>query len=236
MNESNPEGIAQGQPQSQAPMQQQQATQAPVEKTLPQDRINDIVRDAFSRGHEKGTKEALGAGSIGGMSADDYRRIAREEAQNTHRTAQEAMQKQNEEHLARQTLSQVDQKIAETKASNRYPDFDETIKSLGLEHMLPLVWHANTVDNTADVLYDLGKNKMKLGMLNSIPPHLIPGEIKKLSDSIKANQNAESSANLPPDPFGNVKPSSGAGIGKRPSERTASEWAQHYKGRVRGIR
>lgn len=236
MNESNTEGLPQGQPQQQAQPVQQPVPQPAIqpEQAVPQSRVTELVQDAWHRGHEKGKN--LAAGSIGGMSPDDYRKIAREEAEAAQRSKEEEMRKAHEQALAKQTLDQVENKLAQAKASNKYPDFDETIKDLGLEHMLPLVWHANTVDNTAALLYDLGKNPLKLAMLNALPPHRIQAELKKLSDSIKANEQAETSTNLPPDPFGKVKPTSNAGVGKRPSDRTAAEWRQYYKGKVRSSR
>jgi hypothetical protein len=93
-----------------------------------------------------------------------------------------------------------------------------------------LAWHAANIDGGEHVLYDLANNPSKIAMLNALPTHLVEGEIKKLAASIKANQHAEANAKLPNEPFTQFKPSTG-GVGKRPSEMSASDWAKHYKGK-----
>lgn len=238
MNESNQ---AEGLPQTQQqPLQQQaQPIQPPSvppgtsEPLVPQHRVNELISDALRRGHEKAMREreqSQSQQSPSSMHPDEIRRVAREEFANAQAALQQQLQQQHEQDQAKAVQGRVESKLQEAKKSDRYPDFDETIRELELHKMLPLVWHADTVDNTADVLYDLGKNKGKLAMLNALPPHLIPGEIQKLSNSIKMNQGADA-GKLPKDPFDNLKPTAGVGIDKRPSERNASEWNKHYKGK-----
>jgi len=236
MNESNQVAVPeQGlQQQAQAPVPQApQATQQ--EPVVPQHRVNELISDALRRGHEKAVREAQAqppANSLSGMTPDEYRKIAQEEFAKSHATIQQQMQHEANVKQAEQVMQSVESKLAATKASGKYPDFDEKIASLGLDKMLPLVWHVSQVDNSPDVLYDLAENKSKLAMLNALPSHLIPGEIQKLSNSISMNEKAASDVNLPRDPFTNIKPSAGIGVGKRPSERTASEWREYYKGKV----
>ena len=236
MNELNQAGIApQEQPQAQAPVQQA-APNVPhgtSEGMVAQQRVDEIVRDAFRRGHEKASREfnqTQAQQGSQGMSAEEIRQMARDEFGKAQSSLAEQMHKQQQERLATEVLNNVSSKMEEAKKSGKYPDYDEKVASLGLDKMPALLWHVNTVDNSADVLYDLAENKAKIAMLNGLPPHLIPGEIKKLSDSIKLNQSADSKK-LAPEPFNNLRPSAGVGIDKRPSERTASDWARYHKGK-----
>lgn len=58
-------------------------------------------------------------------------------------------------------------------------------------HKIPPL--ANNFDNTADIMYELGKNPSKaviLKQLAQLNPKMGVLEIQRLSDSIKQNQNA----------------------------------------------
>jgi len=218
------------------PQEQVQPQVTPAaEPLVPQHRVNEIVSDAHKRGYEKAMREAQmqqpQAPQAPQLSPEDIARIAREETLKAHQQALAEQMKQQQLAEAVRVQNDVESKLQATKASGRYPDFDEKIKSLGLDKMPALIWHASTVDNPGDVLYDLADNPAKIAMLNALPPHLIPGEIQKLSNSIKANQKTASDLNLPPDPLRPINPSAGVGVDKRPSERTASEWRNIYKGR-----
>ena len=82
--------------------------------------------------------------------------------------------------------------------------------SLELSTIPEVVQLANTVDNTADVMYELGKNPHKVASLLTLTRYgnvkLAYAETKKLSDSIKQNQNALQQP-VPPEPLSQLKPS-----------------------------
>lgn len=95
--------------------------------------------------------------------------------------------------------------------TEKYPDFDQTVSELRLDKNPKLVMLANGADNTADVMYDLGKNPHKVGTLlalasNPNTEHLAMVELQRLSKSIKDNEAAKAipEAN---DPLSQLKPS-----------------------------
>ena len=112
-------------------------------------------------------------------------------------------------------------------ARTRYPDYDDTVKTLGLDKIPQLLWLAHEVPNSADVLYDLGKNPDKVGSILSQPPHLAVGAMQRLSQSIQANQKA-ATTEIPNEPGSQIKPSN-AGSDKLPSGGAG------YRAKYRGI-
>lgn len=207
-----------------APVQQQQPAQEPL---VPQHKVNELISEALQRGREKGAREAS-ANTNPSANHDDYRRIAQEEFAKAQAQLAQQVQKQHEEKIGRDALDQITKKMSD--AATRYPDYDDKVRALKLETMPDVLWYANTVENGGDVLHDLAENPAKIGMIRSLPPHLAQMEIKKLSDSIKLNQNAKTNTNLPNEPFHQIK-STGSGVDKRPSDRSPAEWAKHYKGK-----
>jgi hypothetical protein len=85
-----------------------------------------------------------------------------------------------------------------------YPDFDEKVKVLDLggknRDLIPLL---NSVDNAADVIYDVANNPLKLSnfrrLATEVSPQAAFNEMRNLSDSIKKNQagSQEKSPNAP---------------------------------------
>ncbi len=89
-------------------------------------------------------------------------------------------------------------------------DFDEKVGKLNLHAMLPIVAWANSLDNTADIMYDLANNPGKLSnvlnLVNANQPQLAYDELQKLSGSIKTNEDA-SKIQHPRAPLNQLKPS-----------------------------
>ena len=88
-------------------------------------------------------------------------------------------------------------------------DFDQVIEDMELPSMPHIVQMADSVDNTADVIYSLGKSPTKLAsilMLAYDKPKLAQAEIKRLSESLKLNEEA-SNIRMPNDPLSQLKPS-----------------------------
>lgn len=91
-----------------------------------------------------------------------------------------------------------------------YPDFEEVVAPLNLPKMPVMVELTNLVDNTADVMYELGKNPTKVGhimTLVNINPQLAISEIKKLSASIAQNRAAVANQQSIPDPLSQISSS-----------------------------
>ena len=116
-----------------------------------------------------------------------------------------------------------------SEGAQKYEDFQETVADLELQHYPSIVQLlADHVDNAADVLYELAKNRSKISVLdfayNKNPKDAIY-EIKKLSKSIKANEEALQ-MKMPNSPSSKTKisPSSGS------SQPSMAELKAKYRG------
>lgn len=72
-----------------------------------------------------------------------------------------------------------------------------------------VVWGATQLDNTGDVIYEVAKNPVKAVNLEALgrhDPKAFEREIKKLSDSIKANKEAAKNISKSPEPYQRLKP------------------------------
>ena len=106
------------------------------------------------------------------------------------------MQQANEwqaQQIAQQFLGKL------TAAKDKYPDFEETIANLEVHKFPEVVQLANNYDNTADIMYELGKNPSKaviLKQLAQLNPKM--GALRKYSAyriPLKQNQAAKHRAN-----------------------------------------
>lgn len=93
--------------------------------------------------------------------------------------------------------------------SQSYDDFEQTVAPLNLPSIPQIVELAAGVDNTHDVMYDLGKNPGKLGsllMLSQTNPQLAQQEMQKLSLSIKKNKEGQQQQ-FSSEPLSQISPS-----------------------------
>jgi len=220
-----------------APQQMQQAAPQPVEeKLLKQSEVNELVQGAKQRGFQKGYQQALNEGqpqqqmaqsqpmqqqpqmAHQSMSPQEISDMAAQKVAAEFAKHHRDMQVAAAEAESTRQLNQLAAKIAASK--HEFPDFDKVIGAINFaanDKLAMVVHQANTVDNSAAVLYELAKNPGKLGNIvgwNSIDPNVATAEVKKLSDSIKANQEGLNRP-VPNDPLSQVKPSNiGADTGK----------------------
>jgi hypothetical protein len=176
-------------------------------KTLHQDQIDSIVRDAHHRGYTKREREIANSQqqqtqqqaqpqtqsqSPAGFSQDEMRKMASEEAMR-------AVQQAQMQHSADMVYNQFNTKMQ--AAAAKYPDFAQKINQLDLSRMVDIVQLSSQLENTGDVMYDLAANPYKIANLQLLAqsqPVLAQQELQKLSASIKANQApAAPSANAP---------------------------------------
>lgn len=192
-----------------------------TEKIFRQSDVDKIAKHAKHVGREQGRKETLmqlqsqqpdnnliaptannpqqpsSLGGMQGMTQDEVKRMIAEHEQN-----------QAQQYHAHQIATEFMAKVDATK--DKYPDFDKTVESLELPTIPQVVQLANMVDNTGDVIYELAKNPHKVASLLSLSQigngRLAILEMKRLSDSIKQNQQA-SQQPIPPEPLSQLKPS-----------------------------
>lgn len=189
------------------------------EKLVPQSAVDKAVKHAKHLAYEQGKKEALIAlqsqnqdtpknviennqaiQSLGGMPALSAEQVKKMIVEHSEQQAQHY----HAHHIANEFLGKI------STGKDKYPDFDETIDALELSTIPEVVQLANSFDNTADVMYELGKNPHKVASLLALSRlgngKLAYLETKKLSDSIKQNQNALQQPTAP-EPLSQLKPS-----------------------------
>lgn len=206
-SESVKEQIA---PQAVAEMQSTQAFQQPHEKMLTQEEVNKLVGRVRSEGYEKGRKDAsaeLQGSQMNNpqISEDKLREMMREEAARVQ-------EEQIRQAMAQQLIGEFSTKMVAGK--EKYPDFEEKVAALDLAKIPEIVQLANSIDNTADVMYELANKPYKianiLGLLQRAP-HLAISEMNNLSKSIKANEQATQQVSTPREPLSQIKPSTAGG-------------------------
>jgi len=184
----------------------------PQEKMLAQSEVNELVGKIKKDTYEKARRDfdftaqkaaqvqqiSVPQQNIGDypISDDHIRQLITEQAQQAFMQAQ-----------AERVAHEFNNKML--AARERYPDFDEVTSDLEYGKMASIVQMANGFDNTADIMYDLSKNPSKFSdvfVWSATNPKLAERELRKLSESIKRNQEA---AKLPAasQPLSQIKPS-----------------------------
>lgn len=146
----------------------------------------------------------------------------------------EGIQKNAREHAFQSFINDFDAKLA--NGQKDYEDFDtvvqpvleDLVKSNGIDFLN----HVHGVDNTADVMYELGKNTKALAELSWLAskfPSKAAAEIKALSTRLKENKTASKNPPVPP-PISQIRPSNaGTDNGKLSSDWNTSDWREYYR-------
>jgi hypothetical protein len=218
------------------PVTETQVAQS-AEKMVPQSEVNRLVGGAKQKGYERAAEEFRNqqqhaqqapqyqqapqvqnrAPSLGGIDQNTLDTYVDQRFQQLQQQQVEQQQQAYYQQEANRILQEMGQKTNDAKS--RYEDYDQALESVGGFQSVPEVWqYANAVDNGGDVLYDLAKNPGKVAtilQLGSRDQNLAISEIKRLSESIKSNQNGVNQQ-VAPDPIRQVK-SSNVGVGDGPS-------------------
>lgn len=194
-------------------------TQAPVEKMIPQSQVNKIAAREAREAAEKARQQAIAeyeqriaqqsqqqqqasnqAQSLGGMqqmSPDQIRQMIQQEAF-----------RMSQANWANKIAQDFDAKIKAAKLED--PDFADKYEALNLAEHPKLVLWLNSMDNTTDIIKDIADYPTKMAnimmLANSGFEQLAQKEIKKLSDSIKANKQAQQQPSVN-EPLSQIKPS-----------------------------
>jgi hypothetical protein len=204
--------LAEGmQVQNTAPSESSSGSQdASSEKLLKQSEVNELVGRSKHEAYTKGLRDAQAATppqaatpvaqSMGGMPqvTEDHVRqmIADEHQKQTHMAA------------VHNVLSNFANQMGTAKS--KYSDFDETVGNLGdLKNIPHVVQLAAESGMAGDVMYELGRNPGKVATLTTLAyvnPDLAKYEMKKLTDSIKTNQDSSKAPDIA-EPLSQVKPS-----------------------------
>lgn len=189
----------------------------PQERTFTQNEVNEQIARVKSETYERAKRENLpekqnnynqtdysnqksNSNSQESINIEKIRELAKEEAS---KNLLETINSANSTRMANEFVNKLE------SAKDRYPDFESVVEGLQLQNMPHLVRLANEMDNTADIIYDLGQDPLKVGnlmMLARENPELAKRQIKKLSDSIRQNQEA-SNKRKPNEPLHRTTPS-----------------------------
>jgi len=138
--------------------------------------------------------------SIGGIqqtSPEEIQRLIRQEAYNMSR-----------EHQAKQIEQDWLSAMEAEKTAD--PEFADLYDAIGIEQQPGLILAMMGMENKAQVVKDLAKNPSKyaniLMLANGAAPKLAERELKKLSDSIKANTEAQKQPKVDA-PLSHIRPS-----------------------------
>lgn len=202
------------------------AAQGSAEKMVPQSQVNEIVGNAKREAAERAIEtyrrqQAQSASQVQAepqyqgyanparnASEEDVKRVANDEIKKHFDQLKQEAQERMSVAEANRVVSLFKEKVLAGK--DKYEDFDTVAGSVAMQHY-PNVVHllAEHVDNSADVLYHLAKNRSKLSQLEFTCAHNSPDaiyEIKRLSDSIKANDDASQMKNAKA-PLSQTRPS-----------------------------
>ena len=177
------------------------ALEAPSEKMLRQSEVNDLVGSVKAEAAAKAvenykrsqqeTAQPQANYNSSNLSEDRIRELASQEAQHLRDKWVSDAQSKAEQDAAQRIVKNFHDKMSAGK--DKYEDFDKATSDIEL-HRFPNTVHmlAEQVDNAADVLYELSKNRSKMAQLE-ISAREFPQEalydLKRLSESIKNNES-----------------------------------------------
>lgn len=219
-------GLSQGSdiPSQPVPSLETQAQSAPTpmsqdERSFRQSEVNEIVKRAkndavetYKRLHAEQPQYAQqkygDTNTAHGFSEENYRKIAAEEAKrHLEQVRQDALQESQNE-SAKRTVQNFFAKTV--KGREKYQDFDQVTGDVDLGRFPNVVQLLGEyIDNSDDVFYELGKDRIKLAnleMLAERSPNDAISHAKRLSQSIKDNQSAVKTR-VPNEPLSQLRPS-----------------------------
>lgn len=220
-------GVVSSQP-TQAPSTAQHSNEsAHEEKTFKQSEVNSLVGREKARAIEEYRRQqseqpqyvqqkygepATQQPSIQpqnqNTSEQEIRRIAAEETQRFSDQRYEEAQKRHEAESAQKVVQNFWNKVAPGK--EKYPDFEAVtgdIEYARFPNVVQLL--AEHVDNSHDILYELGKDRGKMATLENLAymsPKDAIRQAQRMSQSLKDNETA-SKTRIPNEPLSRMRPS-----------------------------
>jgi hypothetical protein len=194
---------------NQAPAEQ--IAQANSERLFKQSELNEIVGRAKHEAVESFKRQNTPQQSAPNyqqpmtsqraLSEDDVKRLTTEElGRQREEWERQTLEKKHADE-AQRIVGAYKDKIAAGR--DKYQDFEAVTSNVDMRYYPNVVQLlAEHVDNSADILYDLAKNRTKLGNLEFMCGHNPQDaiyEVKRLAESIKANESSSQirSSNAP---------------------------------------
>lgn len=162
-------------------------------------------------------------------SPEDIRKIVAEETQRQREAWEQQTRQRAEQEQAQSIVNKFWNKIAPGK--EKYQDFEKVtgdIEFARFPNTVQLL--AEHVENSADVLYELGKDRFKMAQLESLS-YLSPRDAiiqaQRLASSIKENEEA-AKVKLPNEPLSQLRPTqTGTDSGRA---MTVADYRRIYRG------
>lgn len=244
--------LAQGLSQSQdshssqsSPASAPQAPEPREERTFKQSEVTDIVRrerqeavDKYQRlqreqpeyaAQKYGYAERQQPNSQPGQFDEGhYRKIAAEEAQRLRDQWISDANSKHQEEQAQKTVQNFYAKVQQGR--EKYADFDKVtgqIEFAAFPNVVQLL--ADHLDNSSDVMYELGKDLSKMEVLESMAirsPKAAILQAQRLAESLKANEQA-SNVKMAREPLSQLRPSN---TGMASGVMSVGDFRKKYKG------
>lgn len=186
------------------------------EKLLKQSEVDNIVKSVKQKTADK-VREQIRLESYAPQNQRPPVNPAEQENQSVDKSLSEdrvrelvnqESERLSNEAVANRIANDFQNKI--TAAKEKYPDIDQAIEKLNLPSIPHLAVWANSLDNTADVMYEISQHPSKFANLLTLAqqsPHLAVMEMQKLSESIKKNQQDADQHKQANEPLNQIKPS-----------------------------
>ena len=193
------------------------------EEMLPKSRVTELLKKAKLKGRDqmqeqldqlmKENESLKSQSGLGSMPAQqiDVDALTKQITENM-RSELASQQSADQE---KQMLAEM-QKVAEnyhhkmSGGKEAYEDCEAVMADFYPTTFPNLIYLATNADNTADIMYDIAQNPNKyvnLGVLSERNPQAAAKEIAKLSQSIKANQQAKAQEKSVNPPLSRMQPS-----------------------------
>lgn len=230
-------------PASSTPSEVSQSSSGGEEKLFKQSEINDIVKrvkheavESYKRKSERPDHAQSEAGYIPrqqqqahnpSLSSDDVRRMAAEETQRLRDEWVKEAYRSAQEQDAQRIVNEFFTKLSAGK--EKYQDFDQVVGDVNYGRFPNTVQLLTSyVDNAHDVMYELGKNRGNLAILEQLAqmsPNDAIVQVRKISQGLKDNE-AAGKVRFAQEPLSQLRPSNtGTGNGVM----TVSDYRAKYK-------
>lgn len=203
------------------------------ERIFKQSEVNEIIKKAkYGAVEDYKRKSAKIDNSVipstkSSVTEEDVRNLASEETKRLREEWIREAESNSQHQEAQRVVKDFWNKLSTGK--DTYDDFDDVINDIDYVSFPNVVFLVTDhTDNTSDVMYELGKNRMKMVQLEQMyrmSPKEALKEIKNFSKSLK-QKNEASNFKSPNEPLRQLKPSN---IGTEAGVSSVNDYRRKYK-------
>lgn len=198
---------------------EESSSEAQPDEMISKKRAEELVKKAKLKGRDsmQAELEALKAenaalksgGSMGGMAMPvDPEVIKQQILADLQSQFQQASEQRAQEEMEREANKIVDTYRAKmSTGKDSFEDFEQVMADFNPQAFPNLVFLASQMENTPAVMYELMKNPSKwatVAVLSERDPKAAQNMLTRISDSIKANQQAKAEEKDVPPPLGRL--------------------------------